>query len=336
MRTTPQHRFFERDRGWTQANSLKVGKSVRTDVGWAMIEDLFDTGEHETVYNMRVADHHTYFVGDAGWDGNLWAHNDYKKVVEVLQNAPEVKTSDITTLTAIAKGMKQGKSAQDRSLADFTSELETKLVNKGLLERGKHLTSDTAVAAKEAAEVHGNTGRSPSFTVNPGAGNPFTVGTIAYNQWNAISALNSANPTVNAWRLWAQLPGGKEDIRNRGLPYQLSRTLAYAASNELLDVEHPVGGGEADILLTGNRLVDPKAWSQKMWDDAPVGKRSGMLSQLTGEITRYLGDPAGYTLKVEFKYDIPVAVLAQLTKMAADPQYQTAGGVSRLTWAPNV
>ena len=28
-----------------------------------------------TVYNLRVADYHTYFVGDESWGFTLWAHN---------------------------------------------------------------------------------------------------------------------------------------------------------------------------------------------------------------------------------------------------------------------
>ena len=30
------------------------------------------------VYNLRVADYHTYFVGDASWGFALWAHNAYR------------------------------------------------------------------------------------------------------------------------------------------------------------------------------------------------------------------------------------------------------------------
>ncbi|MEJ5277470.1 MAG: hypothetical protein WHU94_16335, partial [Thermogemmata sp.] len=29
------------------------------------------------LYNLRVADYHTYFVGDAHWDFSVWAHNSY-------------------------------------------------------------------------------------------------------------------------------------------------------------------------------------------------------------------------------------------------------------------
>jgi len=31
--------------------------------------------EVETVYNLRVAEHHTYFVGSEAWGFSVWAHN---------------------------------------------------------------------------------------------------------------------------------------------------------------------------------------------------------------------------------------------------------------------
>jgi hypothetical protein len=36
-----------------------------------------DTGREEAVYNCRVAEYHTYFVGDDEWGFSLWAHNSY-------------------------------------------------------------------------------------------------------------------------------------------------------------------------------------------------------------------------------------------------------------------
>jgi hypothetical protein len=42
---------------------------------WVTVEEAFDTGEYETVYNCRVAEHHTYFVGDDTHVLAVWAHN---------------------------------------------------------------------------------------------------------------------------------------------------------------------------------------------------------------------------------------------------------------------
>jgi hypothetical protein len=42
---------------------------------WVAVEEVEDTGEWETVYNLRVADFHTYFVGCDEWGFSVWAHN---------------------------------------------------------------------------------------------------------------------------------------------------------------------------------------------------------------------------------------------------------------------
>jgi hypothetical protein len=34
-----------------------------------------DTSEYETVYNLRIADFHTYFLGSEAWGFAVWAHN---------------------------------------------------------------------------------------------------------------------------------------------------------------------------------------------------------------------------------------------------------------------
>ena len=64
--TTPEHPFHPRDKGWTEASNLHYGDEIRTKDGWVTIEEIRDTGLYETVYNVRVADFHTYFVGGEG------------------------------------------------------------------------------------------------------------------------------------------------------------------------------------------------------------------------------------------------------------------------------
>jgi uncharacterized repeat protein (TIGR01451 family) len=76
IRTTPEHPFFVEGKGWTAAGELRVGDLLSSHDGrWVAVEDLLDTGEYETVHNLRVADHHTYFVGANEWGFSAWAHN---------------------------------------------------------------------------------------------------------------------------------------------------------------------------------------------------------------------------------------------------------------------
>ncbi len=53
---------------------------IRTDSGWQEVKEVVDTGRYEAVYNLRVADFHTYFVGEASWGYAAWAHNTYAPV----------------------------------------------------------------------------------------------------------------------------------------------------------------------------------------------------------------------------------------------------------------
>ena len=78
IRTTAEHPFYAEGRGWTPAGELLVGERLATHAGgWVAVEDLLDTGEHEHLYNLRVAEWHTYFVGAMEWGWSLWAHNSY-------------------------------------------------------------------------------------------------------------------------------------------------------------------------------------------------------------------------------------------------------------------
>ena len=73
IRTTPEHPFFVQGEGWKQAGALEGGDRIATLSGeWVSVEEVFDTQEWEPVYNLRVADFHTYFVGDEHWGFAAW------------------------------------------------------------------------------------------------------------------------------------------------------------------------------------------------------------------------------------------------------------------------
>ncbi len=57
IRTTHEHPFFVTGKGWTTANELRVGdRLLCADRTTVAVEAVIDTGEWETVYNLRVAD----------------------------------------------------------------------------------------------------------------------------------------------------------------------------------------------------------------------------------------------------------------------------------------
>ena len=102
LRTTGEHPFFAFGKGWIAASELVAGDLLNRDDGqWVAVAEVYDTGEYETVYNLRVADFHTYFVGSETWGFSVWAHN---RACEIEVLGGEYVLRDTKTRTVIQKG----------------------------------------------------------------------------------------------------------------------------------------------------------------------------------------------------------------------------------------
>ena len=78
IRTTARHPLWVRGKGWLEASEVRAGDCLLShDGGWVPVEGVEETGEVETVYNLRIGDYHTYFVGSEDWGFSVWAHNVY-------------------------------------------------------------------------------------------------------------------------------------------------------------------------------------------------------------------------------------------------------------------
>jgi hypothetical protein len=74
--TTAEHPVWVRDRGWVAAHQLEVGDELRTHDGrWLKVDGLDGPKPSAPVYNMCVAEYHTYFVGHQIWGFAIWSHN---------------------------------------------------------------------------------------------------------------------------------------------------------------------------------------------------------------------------------------------------------------------
>ena len=78
VRTTGEHPFWVHGRGWVATRELRIGEDLSSHDGQRIrVDDLLNTGEEATVYNLRVSAWHTYFVGSRQWGFSVSAHNQY-------------------------------------------------------------------------------------------------------------------------------------------------------------------------------------------------------------------------------------------------------------------
>jgi hypothetical protein len=76
IKTTAEHPFFVLGRGWVPAGELRQGDLLVSHEGIEVpVEAIGENGQVTTVYNLAVADYHTYFVGSQEWGFSVWAHN---------------------------------------------------------------------------------------------------------------------------------------------------------------------------------------------------------------------------------------------------------------------
>jgi hypothetical protein len=76
LRPTGEHPFYVPGRGWVLAWSLRSGDVIHTLEGEAVrVDAVEDRGEVVRVYNFRVRELQTYFVGGDDWGFAIWSHN---------------------------------------------------------------------------------------------------------------------------------------------------------------------------------------------------------------------------------------------------------------------
>jgi hypothetical protein len=109
IRTTAEHPFWREGDGWTAVNRLLAGDRVLSESGeWATVGAIRATNDWITVYNVRVAESHTYFVGEAVDGSAVWVHNSYSGPFSLtphgMRNYPPGVPKPTGPLTLIPKG----------------------------------------------------------------------------------------------------------------------------------------------------------------------------------------------------------------------------------------
>jgi hypothetical protein len=68
LETTPEHAFYTDERGWVPAQDLQVGMHIwRADGTMGAVQSVLQVQQPQRMYNLSVAEAHTFFVGDGAW-----------------------------------------------------------------------------------------------------------------------------------------------------------------------------------------------------------------------------------------------------------------------------
>jgi hypothetical protein len=123
IRTTAEHPFWVIDRGWVRAGDLSAGDLLRGLDGRSVaVTGTVDTGESAAVFNLRVAEDHTYFVGSLEWGFSIWSHNACN-VNEDRGTGPKKYSEEVLRLVAAAYEFRAARGTVDEvswnNMADY-------------------------------------------------------------------------------------------------------------------------------------------------------------------------------------------------------------------------
>ncbi len=128
--TTDEHPFYVPAReAFVPTRELQAGDQLISHDGRLMaIDAVRVTDQIANVYNMRVADYHTYFVGGALWGWDVWAHNacvgfktlSRRKQIEYLRDKG-VEGADqlLANMTSAARNVRQGAYYQAKRVVNY-------------------------------------------------------------------------------------------------------------------------------------------------------------------------------------------------------------------------
>jgi RHS repeat-associated protein len=104
--TTREHPVYVIGQGWRCVGQLCPGDVLGSHNGvLGTVEEVTETADLAAVYNLRVADYHTYFVGSEEWGFSVWAHNAEYEVVHTGNGWYKIRN---TTTGEFVKGTMEG------------------------------------------------------------------------------------------------------------------------------------------------------------------------------------------------------------------------------------
>jgi hypothetical protein len=135
IEVTPRHPFWVTDEGWVDSDQLAPGDELSTaDGDAASVLSVASTARTETVYNLTVDEHHTYFVGTS----ETWVHNQG----DCDEETPEQK--------------------KERERRERIEELAPDPAHNGKITPGSRREAEVGVALEERGDLPGPIKRDPS------------------------------------------------------------------------------------------------------------------------------------------------------------------------------
>ncbi len=208
IKTTAEHPFWVRLKGWVSASMIQPGDELSSHDGqWVAVEEVYDTGEHETVYNLRVTDFHTYFVGGAEWGFSAWAHNacdeahnaaNYMKYKKQLEAAEIAKPGNSLRGRVVFNNPLGGTTAEGQNMIREAAAYGNLAEQNGFLSPTGRvstvgaLRADASAAADVVREAAAEAGTPYRFAVGHGPDTTWT-GTPQSPYWqDTMQAINSS------------------------------------------------------------------------------------------------------------------------------------------------
>lgn len=207
IETTAEHPFYVWGRGWVECHELKSGDLLRLEDGWAPVDAIEDTGRWETVYNFRIADFHTYFVGCAEWGIAVWAHNAcdeahnamnyerYKKslAAEEIANPGDPMKGKVVFVDPVGGTTLQGQNMIREAVAlGNLAEQNGFLSPTGRVSTLGALRADASAAAAAAREAAAEAGTPFRYVVGHGPDTTWTNRPVSPYWQDVLASINSS------------------------------------------------------------------------------------------------------------------------------------------------
>jgi RHS repeat-associated protein len=119
IETTHEHPVYVIGKGWRCAKELERGDALAShNAETGVVEQVAESGGVVTVYNLRVADWHTYFVGCREWGFSVWAHNADYFVVKIEGTQTWTIVNEAGEVAQVAAGKMFGNPANAAKFAE--------------------------------------------------------------------------------------------------------------------------------------------------------------------------------------------------------------------------